>query len=61
VVQLPFRRCVQDTIKRFGETAMTAAFKLFRSKFWHPRDTRLDDHLLCDIGVSRMQFEYRQG
>jgi hypothetical protein len=40
---------------------MTVVLKLLRSKFWHPRDARLDDHLLYDLGLSRMQIEYWRG
>ena len=38
---------------------MNIAFKLFASKFRYPRFTQLDDHLLCDIGLSRVEIEYR--
>ena len=38
---------------------MNIAFKLFPSKFRYPRFTQLDDHLLCDIGLSRVEIEYR--
>jgi len=40
---------------------MITALKLFRRKCWRPKDTRLDDHLLYDFGLSRMEIEYRRG
>jgi hypothetical protein len=50
------RRMAADGL---GEIAMNIAFKLFPSKFRQPRFTQLDDHLLCDIGLSRVEIEYR--
>ena len=42
-----------------GEIAMNIALKLFPSKFRQRRFAQLDDHLLCDIGLSRVEIEYR--
>jgi hypothetical protein len=43
-----------------GEIAMNIASKLFPSKIRRPRFRQLDDHLLCDIGLSRVEIEYRR-
>jgi hypothetical protein len=43
------------------EFAMLTALKLLTGKFWRPSHDRLDDHLLCDLGLSRVETEYRRG
>jgi hypothetical protein len=43
------------------EIAMFTALKLLTGKFWRPSHARLDDHLLCDLGLSRVEIEYRRG
>jgi hypothetical protein len=37
---------------------MTTVIKLLKSKFNRRHYARLDDYLLCDIGLSRIVFEY---
>ena len=39
---------------------MLTALKLLTSKFWRRSHDRLDDHLLCDFGLSRVEIEYRR-
>ncbi len=39
---------------------MMTAFKLLTVKFWRRDHARLDDHLLHDLGLSRMEIQYRQ-
>jgi hypothetical protein len=38
---------------------MTTLIKLLRTRFGHQQHTSIDDHVLCDIGLSRIVFEYR--
>jgi uncharacterized protein YjiS (DUF1127 family) len=42
------------------EHAMTTVIKLLRIKFGRRQLTQIDDHLLCDIGLSRILFEYQE-
>jgi hypothetical protein len=52
---------MQNASILFGEFAMITALKLLTGKFWRPGHVRLDDHLLCDLGLSRVEIEYRRG
>ena len=42
------------------EHAVTTVIKLFKIKFSRRQHTQIDDYLLCDIGVSRILFEYQE-
>jgi hypothetical protein len=52
---------MQNASILFGEFAMITALKLLTGKFRRPGHVRLDDHLLCDLGLSRVEIEYRRG
>jgi hypothetical protein len=44
---------------RSWEYAMTTLIKLLKTKFSRRQDASIDDYLLCDIGLSRIVFEYQ--
>ena len=39
---------------------MTTIIKLLKVKLSRRQHTQVDDYLLCDIGVSRILFEYQE-
>jgi hypothetical protein len=39
---------------------MTTLINLLKAKFSRRQHTQIDDYLLCDIGVSRILFEYQE-
>ena len=41
-----------------SEYIMTTLIKLLKTRFSRPEHTSIDDYLLCDIGLSRIVFEY---
>jgi hypothetical protein len=41
------------------EQAVTTVIKLLKTKFSRRPHVQIDDYLLCDIGLSRVLFEYQ--
>jgi uncharacterized protein YjiS (DUF1127 family) len=39
---------------------MTTVIKLLKIRFSRRQHVQIDDYLLCDIGLSRMLFEYQE-
>jgi uncharacterized protein YjiS (DUF1127 family) len=39
---------------------MTTLIKLLKTKLSRRQHAQIDDYLLCDIGVSRILFEYQE-
>jgi hypothetical protein len=49
----------QAQARAHKEHAMTTIIKLLKVKLSRRQHTQVDDYLLCDIGVSRIVFEYQ--
>ena len=41
------------------EYAMTTLIQLLKTRFSRRQQANIDDYLLCDIGLSRIVFEYQ--
>jgi len=57
---LVLAECAMLRLRAHKEHAMTTVIKLLRIRFTRRQLTQIDDHLLCDIGLSRIIFEYQE-